>query len=491
VIRDPEAAYTLPNEEYTRIAYVAGGGGTGKTFIYTALDHYARWKGLLSHNTAFSGIAANLLPRGRTVHNLFGLDLLLQNNSSSKIELNTKAARELRDSAYILCDEAPMLPRYALECGNRKMKEIEKFDKNAPESRDPFGNHAVFLGGDFCQTLPVVKGGSREQKLNATLKRSYLWPLMKRFRLTKNLRANRDAQEFADFVRKVGRGIPNSDEPEGYCRLPMQLCTTRSLSKKIFGPLMRDRDFSKINETAILAPLNAAVEEINEEILDMLDAEERTFFALDSTDPEHEATIMPEMLNALRSAGLPPYKMRLKPNAVVMLVRNLNVAKGLCNGTRLQILDIGDRLLKAMILTGDKAGETVLLPRITVTDDQSFPFPVHRHQFPVKLAYAMTINKAQGQTFKRLGVDLTSPIFDHGQLYTALSRAPCWEAITVRLPDDAEDTLVLNIVFTDILDEEESGADDAEPMDVDEEINDEWDEWETEDEDELMEIDGE
>lgn len=50
---------------------------------------------------------------------------------------------------------------------------------------------------------------------------------------------------------------------------------------------------------------------------------------------------------------------------------------------------------------------------------------------------------------------------------------------------------MLNIVFTDILDEEESGADDAEPMDVDEEINDEWDEWETEDEDELMEIDGE
>jgi len=221
------------------------------------------------------------------------------------------------------------------------------------------------------------------------------------------------------------------------------------------------------------------VEEINEEILDMLDANEETFYALDSTDPEHEATIMPEMLNALRSAGLPPYQMRLKPNAVVMLVRNLNVAKGLCNGTRLQIVDIGDRLLKAMILTGDKAGETVLLPRITVTDDQTFPFPLHRHQFPVKLAYAMTINKAQGQTFKRLGIDLTTPIFDHGQLYTALSRAPSWEAITVRLPADAADTLVLNIVFEDILDDE----DDVEPMDVDEALDSEW-----EDEENAMEI---
>ena len=341
------------------MAYIAGPGGSGKTYVYTALDHYARWKGHQNFNTAFSGIAANLLPRGRTVHNLFGLPIRLQHDSSSAIELGTKAARDLADSAYILCDEAPMLPRYALECGNRKMKEIEKFPIK-PESTDPFGHHALILGGDFCQTLPVVKGGSREQKMNATLKRSYLWPLMKKFRLTKNLRANHDAQEFAAFVRNVGRGIPNSDEPEGYCRLPEKICTKRSLSKKIFGPLMRDRNFAKINETAILATLNAKVEEINEEILDMLPGEERIFYALDSTDPEHEATIMPETLNALRSAGLPPYEMRLKTNAVVMLLRNLNVAKGLCNGTRLQLLDIGDRVLKAMILTGDKAGETAL-----------------------------------------------------------------------------------------------------------------------------------
>lgn len=232
MISDPEAAYSLPNGDETRIAYIAGAGGTGKTFVYTALNHYARWKDLLGHNTAFSGIAANLLPRGRTVHNLFGLPIRLQHDTNSNIDLGTKAARELASSAYILCDEAPMLPRYALECGSRKLKEIENFDKKDPESDDPFGNHAVILGGDFCQTLPVVRGGSREQKLNATIKRSYLWPLMKQFRLTKNLRA-RDAQEFAKFVRNVGRGIPNSDEPEGYCRLPKKNCTKRSLAEKI------------------------------------------------------------------------------------------------------------------------------------------------------------------------------------------------------------------------------------------------------------------
>jgi hypothetical protein len=113
-------------------------------------------------------------------------------------------------------------------------------------------------------------------------------------------------------------------------------------------------------------------------------AEQHTYYAQDSTDPEHETTIMPETLNVLRSAGLPPYAMRLKSNAVVMLLRNLNVAKGLCNGTRMQILDIGDRLLKAMILTGEKAGDTVLLPRITVTRDKGAGvalFPPHVRTF--------------------------------------------------------------------------------------------------------------
>jgi len=461
VISDSDAFYTLPNGAETRMAFLAGAGGTGKTFIYTALDHYARWKGLLGHNTAFSGIAANLLPRGRTVHNLFGLPIRLQRDSNSAIELGTKAARELAGSTYVLIDEAPMLPKHALECANRKMKEIEGFAIE-PESEDPFGNHAIILGGDYCQTLPVVKGGSRAQKVNATLKDSYLWPQFMMFKLTKNLRADANAQEFAKFIRNVGRDIPNADEPEGFCRLPEQICTKRSLPKKIFRSLLRAKDYAKVNEAAILSPLNEKVEEINEEILDMLDGRETTFFAQDSTDPEHEAIIMPDMLNSLRAAGLPPYKMRLKINAVVMLLRNLNIAKGLCNGTRLQILEIKDHVLKAMIITGEKKGDTVLIPRITVTDDQSFPFPIHRHQFPIKLAYAMTINKAQGQTFKRLGIDLTTPVFDHGQLYTALSRAPCWDAITVRLPEDAEDTMVANIVFDEILGTEEEGQDEDE-----------------------------
>jgi hypothetical protein len=284
----------------------------------------------------------------------------------------------------------------------------------------------------------------------------HIWPRIKIFRLTKNRRADADAKEFAKFIRNVGRDIPNSsNESTGYCRLPNEVCVKKPLSELIFKRPIRKGDQKTINNSAILAPLNSKVDETNAEVLDMMPGEEHVFYSSDMTDPEHEATIMPETLNSLNSSSLPCHETRLKVNSVVMLIRNLNVMMGLCNGTRLQLLEIGSHTLRAKILTGSHADETVILPRIMVTDNVNFPFAVHRHQFPIKLAFAMTINKAQGQTLTRLGIDLTTPVFDHGQLYTALSRAPSWRSIRVRLPDDAEDTLVRNVVFREVIDEEE------------------------------------
>jgi hypothetical protein len=339
--------------------------------------------------------------------------------------------------------------------------------------------------------LPVVKGGSRAQKIDASIKSSHLWQRVKKFKLTKNLRANANAQEFAKFIRNVGRDIPNSNEPEGKCRLPKEVCTKQSLAGSIFGPLLETKDYAKVNETAILAPLNAKVEEINEEILEMMEGHESVFYSQDATSAEHEDTIMTETLNVLRSASLPPYELKLKINAVVMLIRNLNIMSGLCNGTRLQVLNIGRHIVEAMILTGDKSGDVVILPRITVSDDLNFPFPVHRHQFPIKLAFAMTINKSQGQTFKRLGIDLTTPVFDHGQLYTALSRAPCWDAIKVRLAEDATSTVVENIVYHELLEEDDEEPEDRMGFDDAEEEMVEGLEWDDEDDDNTDEEEGE
>ncbi|KAI8557444.1 hypothetical protein RHMOL_Rhmol04G0011300 [Rhododendron molle] len=73
-----------------------------------------------------------------------------------------------------------------------------------------------------------------------------------------------------------------------------------------------------------------------------------------------------------------------------------------------------------------------------------------RRQFPVRLAYAMTINKAQGQSVKFVGVDLRTPVFSHGQLYVSLSRCTSFDHINVLLPEEAIDSTT-NIVYPEVL----------------------------------------
>lgn len=84
-------------------------------------------------------------------------------------------------------------------------------------------------------------------------------------------------------------------------------------------------------------------------------------------------------------------------------------------------------MLEAEIATGSQAGRIVLIPRITRYSRQDDPIsPVHfrRRQLPIRLAFAMTINRSQGQTLSRVGVFLPTPVFAHGQLYAAASRTP-------------------------------------------------------------------
>src|SRR5579859_2691326 len=108
----------------------------------------------------------------------------------------------------------------------------------------------------------------------------------------------------------------------------------------------------------------------------------------------------------------------------VILLRNLNQPNGLCNGTHLRVTLLARRVVQCEILAGKHASNMAIIPRIPLSPSSTadLPFEFRRTQFPLRLAFAMTINKAQGQTLKYVGLSLTEPVFTHGQLYVALSR---------------------------------------------------------------------
>ena len=108
-------------------------------------------------------------------------------------------------------------------------------------------------------------------------------------------------------------------------------------------------------------------------------------------------------------------------------------------------------VLRCRILGGKHAGNDVFIPRITIDPSEDLPVNLFRRQFPVRLAFVMTINKSQGQSIVNVGIDLCNPVFSHGQLYVALSRCTSSDRIKVVFPEDSHTTCTSNIVYGEVL----------------------------------------
>ncbi|ONM17788.1 DNA helicase-like protein, partial [Zea mays] len=182
------------------VFFVDGLGGTGKTILYKALLATVRRSGKIAIATATSGVAASIMPGGRTAHSRFKIPLNIKEGDVRRFTKQSGTSKMLRRSSLILWDEATTTKRQAIEALDKRMRDI----MDRPDL--PFGGKTVVFGGDFRQVLSVVRKGTRAQIINSTLHRSSLWDSMQHLRLVRNMRAQSD-QWFSNYLLRIGNGI--------------------------------------------------------------------------------------------------------------------------------------------------------------------------------------------------------------------------------------------------------------------------------------------
>ncbi|KAK9064524.1 hypothetical protein SSX86_015906 [Deinandra increscens subsp. villosa] len=457
--------------------FIYGHGGTGKTFLWTTIINALRSEGKVVLPVAASGIASLLLPSGRTAHSRFRIPINITDESLCYVKKKTQLSRLLIETSLIIWDEAPMSDRLCLECLDRTLRDI------LDNPNIPFGGKSILLGGDFRQTLPVKKKSTKQKVIASSLPKSKLWNNFQVIRLTDNMRLRqpnmsnderRTIENFSNWLVNIGDGTIGSNTlttiadakeieiAEQYL-LQHDENALNNLIRFIYDDnTLLSSNASAFSDKAIVCPKNITADEINQMVLDKAPGNAISYLSTDSLTPrandrsDSELSYPDEYINSLKFSGIPPHHLILKVNTPIILIRNINQSCGMCNGTRMLITQLLPKVIEAIIITGTSIGQKVYIPRISfVHDDKELPFIFKRRQFPIKLCYAMTINKSQGQSLNKIGVYLPEHVFGHGQLYVALSRAtsPTSLKILIKPEEGFPSNKTLNIVYSDLLNE--------------------------------------
>jgi hypothetical protein len=407
------------------IFYIQAAGGCGKSFWANGVCAALRSNGVMPTVVAASGLAATVLDGGHTAHSVFGIPLTVDADSYCSVDGSRKDA--IIRSPVIFWDECSMVHVHAANCVDRSLQDWMN-------NQSLFGGKVVIFMGDFQQLLPVVRGGSGDF---CTVMAADWWRHVCIIEFTRNFRS--DVSEYCEVLRSAGNG-----ELE-FVSVP-ECCTCDNLDDFCDAAL---GDGSESHRHVVCLTLQDAAY-VNHCVISKMSGELVMSAAADvkvnCKDPDLYSE---EFLQSLHLPRVPPAELPLRVGARLnslgpfsaglrgvifstsllicryMLTRNLDFQRGMVNGAEVQLLKIHEFCLRVRLASGQEA----VLPRINFViapDESGLPFELHRRQYPIIPAYALTVHRVQGQTLRFLGLYFTGDVFCHGMLYTALSRVRSW-----------------------------------------------------------------
>ena len=389
--------------------FIDAPGGSGKSYTANCIMNHVRLSKTLVLACASSGIAATVLKGGSTAHNKFQIPIDLTEDTVCDIREGTDRYKLILDTKLVIWDEAPMMHRFAVDAVDNMFSRI----KNDQRS---FGGVTVVFMGDWRQTLPVVPLASKEQKIASTLLFAQCWRNSKVLRLTKNLRIKKHGGDssWSSYLLTVGEGKLPTETINGieYTKVPKSMVIESGkitdLVEAVYPNLSTNYNNNMwLYDRAVICPKNEDVAEINKFVLDLFPGDPYFFYSIDQVN-DHDARAPLEVINKLTPQGMPLHVISLKVGAIIMLLRNLNPAEGHCNGTRYVVTNLAQHVIEAIIPDGLHKGKILFIPRIFNTPPKNFTPNMTRIQFPIKLAFAITSNKSQGQSLGSIGIYLNA-----------------------------------------------------------------------------------